>query len=88
MQYSRAKYSSSHHRYGTSDPESQSIAFAKTRVETQRSTIGNGMLKVAVETHIYHEVIFQVDPNGTITLIPKPDTVQVSRSFSSAQAQG
>lgn len=88
MHYSRVNYARSHRRHGTSDDERQSIAFAKAHVETNRSTIGHEMLEVAVETHIYHDVIFQVDPNGTITLIPTPDTVQVSRSFSSAQVQG
>ena len=86
MQYS--KYTSSYRRHQTTHHTNESIASARAYVETQRSTVGDGILKVSVETSIYHDVIFQVDPNGTITLIPTPDTVQVSRSFSSARARG
>jgi hypothetical protein len=83
MQYS--KYTASYRRHQTSHHTNESIASARAYVETQRSTVGDGILKVSVETSIYHDVIFQVDPNGTITLIPTPNTVQVSRSFSSAR---
>lgn len=81
------KYTSSHRRYQTTQHTHESIASARAYVETQRSTVGDGLLKVSVETSIDHDVIFQVDPNGTITLISTPDAVQVSRSFSSAQAR-
>ena len=86
MHYS--KYTASHRHDRTTYHTHESIASARAYVETQRSTIGDGLLKVSVETSISHDVIFQVDPNGTITLIPMPDTVQVSRSFSSGHAQG
>lgn len=80
------KYTASHQHHRSTDPGHESIASAKARVETQDSTLGDGLLKVSVETSTYRDVIFQVDPNGTITLMPSPETVQVSRSFSSAQA--
>lgn len=83
-----AKYTASHQHDRATYPGHESIASARACVETQRSTRGDGLLKVSVETSVHHDVIFQVDPNGTITLMPSPDTVQVSRSFSSAQSQG
>ena len=82
-----SKYTASYRRYQATQHTNESIASARAYVETQCSTIGDGLLEVSVETSIYHDVIFQVDPNGTITLIPTPDTAQVSRSFSSAQAR-
>ncbi len=84
MHYSKYAASHRHDPHHTHD----SIASARAYVETQRSTLGDELLEVSVETSIYHDVIFQVDPNGTITLISTPEPVQVSRSFSSAQAQG
>ena len=83
MQYS--KYTASYRRHQTTHHTNESIASARAYVETQRSTIGDELLQVNVETSIYHDVIFQVDPNGTITLIPTPNTAQVSRSFSSVR---
>ena len=82
-----SKYTASHRRHQAAQHTNESIAFARAYAETQRSTVGDGLLEVIVETSIDHDVIFQVDPNGTITLIPTPDTAQVSRSFSSAQAR-
>ena len=82
-----SKYTASYRRYQAAQYTNESIASAKAYVETQRSTVGDELLRVSVETSIDHDVIFQVDPNGTITLIPTPDTAQVSRSFSSAQAR-
>ena len=82
-----SKYTASYRRYQAAQHTNESIASAKAYVETQRSTVGDELLRVSVETSIDHDVIFQVDPNGTITLIPTPDTAQVSRSFSSAQAR-
>ena len=86
MNYS--KYTTSYRRYQAAQYTNESIASARACVETQRPTVGDRLLEVNVETSIYHDVIFQVDPNGTITLIPTPNTAQVSRSFSSAQARG
>ena len=85
MNYS--KYTASYRRYQAAQYTNESIASARAYVETQRSSVGDELLKVSVETSVYYDVIFQVDPNGTITLIPSPDTVQVSHSFSSAQAR-
>ena len=82
-----SKYTASYRRYQTAQHTNESIASARAYVEKRRSIAGYGLLEVSAETSIYHGVIFQVDPSGTITLIPAPDTAQVSRSFSSAQAR-
>ena len=83
-----SKHTASYRRQQATQYTNESIAFASAYVEMQRSTVGDRLLEVIVETSINHDVIFQVDPNGTITLISTPDTAQVSRSFSSAQARG
>ena len=82
-----SKYTASYRRHQATQHTNESIASARAYVETQRSTVGDELLKVSVETSIDYDVIFQVDPDGTITLIPTPGTVQISRSFSSAQAR-
>ena len=82
-----SKYTASYRRHQTTQYTNESIASARAYVETNDSTVGDGLLEVSVETSMDHTIIFQVDPNGTITLIPTPGTVQISRSFSSAQAR-
>ena len=82
-----SKYTASHRRHQAAQHTNESIAFARAYVETKGSTVGDRLLEVSVETSMDHTIIFQVDPNGTITLIPTPGTVQISRSFSSAQAR-